>query len=225
MKQQPPFSELLGKMHDAGRVAQQAEDAQADLYSFFINQARSWAARRMSSELKRRRTPTSLAHEALTSCLENAKTTEAPIASRDEFERYLKRHLNQRVANAARHELAQKRDMKRDAKSDDIPDLAGRGLLPVDQAAAREIAIETVHCLYEEPDEPRRAIVTLGLLLDYSASEIQEAIRPLVCGSDEEDLPPGFSLSAIRILLERRKMKLKKRFEDASDDETLDDPK
>ena len=112
--------------------------------------------------------------------------------------------------------------MKKDATSDGAFDPEGRTRLPVDKAAAREIAIETVHCLYEEPDEPRRAIVTLGLLLDYSASEIQDAIKPLLCEPDEEDLPPGYSLSAIRQILNHRKAKLEERFGQAGVDGEFD---
>ena len=212
MKKKNPITELLGITHDASQAARKKEDAQTDLYAYFIDQARTQAAKRMSPALKGRRNPTSLAHEALTSCLENAKKTKAPIASRDEFEKYLNRHLAQKIANAAEHEKAQKRDLSKEVQTETAPDTESRQLTPADQAAARELAIKTVHCLYEEPYEPRRAIVTLGLLLDFSATEIQEAIEPLLIESDDKDFPTGYSLSSIRQILNNRKKILEERF-------------
>lgn len=205
MKKETPITNLLAKTHEAARVARECEYAQTDLYGYYIHQVRSQAASRMSPALKQRRTPTSLAHEALTSCLKNAQTTQAPIASRSVFEKYLNHHLNQRIASAAAHEQAQKRDMHRDSTAYETPESEDRSLSPDSQAITNELAIKSIHCLYEEPDEARRAIAVLGLLLNYSASQIQEAIRPLVCESEDDDLPPGYSLSSIRQVLKKRK--------------------
>ncbi|QDV74542.1 hypothetical protein [Botrimarina mediterranea] len=205
MKEPTPITDLIGKTHMGRRSAREAEDAYTDLYDYYLNRARALAAQQMGPMLKARRTPTSIAHEALTSCLENAATAPARIASRKEFEMYLCAHVNRKVANAAAHEQAQKRDIKKETPTDETPRAESSVASPVDKAVASELAIQTVRCLFEEPDEPRRAIVVLGLLLEYSPGEIREMIRPLVTEDENGELPLGYSQSSIRQILKKRK--------------------
>lgn len=189
MDNEPSITDLL-------RQLSAPSNAHQDIYDYFLESARKEARQRLSTKLQGRVTASTIAHEALSNCLQQANKPNTSFLNRRDFRRLLSKHIRYRLADAAEHVTAQKRDINQETS--EVIGTADEGTQPTaDQlVVADELALKLVQCIFQEPNEVRRTACLLGILLENKASTIAKMIEPLIAeqlvtqGLDPESRSP-----------------------------------
>ncbi|WP_425399092.1 ECF-type sigma factor [Aeoliella sp.] len=207
MKDRIPTTDLIASL-------QQGHDAATDLYDRFLGRAREIAQNRLGAQLKGRRTASTIAHEALASCMKNTQKMRKSLDG-DDFHRLLRKHINMTFAEAARHESRSRRD-KASEESVNAPTAEGARIeRPEVAVASEELAVELVKCINEEPTEKRRMMCLLGILNGYNGNQISEILASLETDDASDasgDSEESYSIRTIQKIVQRRKAIIYNRF-------------
>lgn len=170
----PEVTKILRKLSTTKELS---EDEWTSIYNAFFAEVRKAALREIGQALSSKVSATTLAETALREALKYARETEQ--LDRERFTRLVRQIVKRRLIDRLRKHTTQKSDMRKETHSDEgdfVSDLP-----PVESVAElSELRSAIVHSvLYGQARERDRLIGILGLLAEFSTSQIAEAVAPL----------------------------------------------
>lgn len=197
MADEVPVTDLLAKLKGS-------EEAESALANYFWELARQIAFRQLSElpgGVQQFASPSDIANAALRSALSHVAKGDSKVKDRDEFAKLIATIAMRKSISAARHETAGGRDVHRRASLEGYEG-DDRAQSPPEVAALKESAERVMVLLLQEQDEKRRIASVLGIVQEYSAKDIQEALTSSYPG---EKAP---SVSAITVWVRDRRQQV-----------------
>lgn len=142
---------------------------------YFWAEARRYAKRHLSTQVRKIEPGTAVANAALNSAFKATQKKDANFSGRDEFEALLFDIINKKAKSAGRKSTAKKRDTRRETELSKADD--GEASLAVaNQAVAADLVKEIARILLDEPTEVQRTINLLSYYGGLSAPAIHDVL-------------------------------------------------